>query len=275
MPAQAICPTCQGSGTALNGKLTCPVCKGAGVVPSGEGFPVPFHYVFPPFTIDAGGGGDSEQIADAADFDELYVLGQVIQGDPRFVRLQLEDEGSNFNFSNKPVGFDLFCGSAKLPFTIVEPYTLAHRSRLSVKGSLLSVPDQSLVIGVGDGVTVAFTSVLEGPVLPGSVIVTDPPGVISGTDAATPGAIAGTGIVGTISYNGDPDEGATDSNGRGMARISVTFAAAPAAGAQITVKWTLGIPQAVVEVALAGFYKLGKQGSGAITTPNEGVQAAA
>src|SRR5438309_1321775 len=108
MAADKTCPVCTGQGQTKYGK--CPVCKGEGTVPVGEGFPVPFHYVFLPFTVTAAGGGDEEQIADAGDFDTLYVLGQIIQGDPRFVRLQLEDLGSNFNFSDHAVGSSLFFG---------------------------------------------------------------------------------------------------------------------------------------------------------------------
>jgi hypothetical protein len=80
------------------------------------------------------------------------------------------------------------------------------------------------VIRIGDGLALTFTGTLPAPVLRRSVTVTNPPGAVVGTDDGN-GAITGAGISGTIDYQ------------RGA--VSVTYAAAPAAGNSVTVAYTL------------------------------------
>jgi hypothetical protein len=77
-------------------------------------------------------------------------------------------------------------------------------------------------LGVGDGSTTSFTGTLTPPVLPGSIQVIA--GAVIGTDNGV-GAISGAGISsGTINY--------------ATGAISVTYAAAPAAGVQVLVDYS-------------------------------------
>src|SRR5579864_88671 len=98
----------QGDGVTRSAQA-CPTCGGNGQVPTVNGFPVPYWYVFGPFNAQAAtpgqlipitqqGGSFQKQIANESDFETLFIMGRIFQGDSRFVQLQLKDIGSNFLF---------------------------------------------------------------------------------------------------------------------------------------------------------------------------------
>jgi hypothetical protein len=131
-----------------------------------------------------------------------------------------------------------------LPFPQLEPLEFGEKTNLQLEGYPVNYPGTVLEIGVAPGApTVTFAGVLNGPVLPGSVVITDPPGIVIGGDDGN-GAIAtvppGAGITGTINYT--------------TGAISVTYAVAPAAGNLITVTYTQGCARIDAQLVLNGFY---------------------
>ncbi|MGA2610728.1 MAG: hypothetical protein ABSH01_25050 [Terriglobia bacterium] len=264
------CPACQGEGAVgslTTGRtITCPVCNGQGAVSQENTFPAPFHYVFGgtagSFAVPSGGQvGFPKQLANEWEWELIFMMGRA--DFPDGIALLLEDVGSQFKFSDYPVAFANFCGNAQLPFPEgLEPYRFGKKTNLTITAyDIGTILQPALVIGTGDGVTKTFAGVLArngqsqgGPVLPGSVGVTDPPGVIVGSDSAKNGAIAtvppGVGIIGTINYQ--------------TGAISVTYAAAPAVGDLITVAWTSGVALNNVEIDMWGHALLTAVGTGAI-----------
>lgn len=269
------CPTCSptggqtpGTGYVQNPRTQqvgqCPTCGGNGVIPTIAGFPLPYWYVFGPFTangsvnvIGQSGGQFLKQIDNVNPFEWVMLMGRILQGDSRFVQLQLVDLGAQGTpFSSDPVDFDNFCGTAAEPLPILDPYTFGPMSQLAIKAFPITIAGQTLVIGVGDGATTTFSGVLQTPVLPGSVSVTA--GAVVGIDGVTAnnpapannGAItnaAGT-ITGTVNYQ--------------TGAIAVKFAVAPVANVLVTVTFSLGVGSTVLQVTLFGFSMVGKSGMG-------------
>ena len=203
-----------------------------------------------------------KQLANEWEWEVIFIMGRADFQDG--LALQLQDVGSQFKFSDYPVAFNNFCGNAELPFPIgLEPYRFAKQSNLSLLAvDVGTLVQPAVVIGVGTGGIATFTGQLfrngqsvGGPVLPGSVTVTDPAGVIVGTDSANNGVIAtvppGVGIIGTINYQ--------------TGAISVTYAVNPAAGTLITVAWTSGVAVNNVEIDMWGHALLTAFGGGAIS----------
>jgi hypothetical protein len=259
------CSACQGNGAVaslLTGQPTsCPVCRGAGVTSQDNRYPAPFHYVFGGvsggFAVPSGGQTPfPKQLANDFEWELIFMMGKADY--PDGLALLFEDVGSQFKFSDSPVAFSSFCGTAQLPFPEgLEPYRFGRKSNLEITafdvGTIIQPP---LVIGIGTGAAQDFAAVLArnghpvgGPVLPGSVRVTDPPGVIVGTDAAKDGSITGAGIAGTINYQ--------------TGVLAVHYAVAPAAAAKITVAWTSGVAVNNVEIDLWGHALLEARGVGA------------
>lgn len=257
----APCPKCNPSGNSPTaGKLAngnnqvvdCPLCDGQGAVSTK--FPVPFHYVFP-LTVDSVKGGQfQKQISNEADFRWIYTLLDVPPpGDARFVQLQLQDLSSNFNFSSDFVDALSFAGTGQLPFAILEPYDFGKNTQLLISAKATILGPFTQVFAVADGVLATFTGMLQAPVLPGSLTVTDPPGVVVGTDDGN-GGITGAGITaGSINYQ--------------TGQISITYTVVPAAGNKITAVYQVGIKTNVIQVTLWGFLMVGKQGVGASNPP--------
>ena len=256
------CATCGTPVKAPNDSVVgCPNC-GSVVPGQSTTFPAPFHYVFGgkagSFAVPSGGNvGFPKQLANEWEWELIFMMGKA--DFPDGLALLFEDVGSQFKFSDYPVAFANFCGDANLPFPAgLEPYRFGKKSNLNITAyDVGTIAQPAVVIGVGAGAPlVAFAGVLArngqalgGPVLPGSVSVTDPPGVIVGTDAAKDGSITGAGITGTINYQ--------------TGVISVTFAVAPAAGAKITVAWTSGVAVNNVEIDMWGHALLTAFGTGA------------
>lgn len=236
--------------------MTCPVCSGAGAITKDSRFRAPFHYVFGgvagAFQVPTGGKASfPKQLANDWEWEMIFIMGTANY--PAGVALQLQDTGSQFNFSDQPVAFNDFVGNGQLPFPIGlliddgRGYRFGRKTSLNILAvDIGTIVQPNVVIGNGNGAAVTFTGTLAptgstgGPVLPGSVTVTDPPGVVVGTDAGKNGQITGGAgaITGTINYQ--------------TGAISVTYSAAPAAGTAITVAWTAGVTTNNVEIDLWG-----------------------
>lgn len=264
------CPACsdgheRGPGMIqIGGKpWQCPMCSGAGVLPVGNGFPVPFWYPFnleltatavpgPPSITTAPVARQTRQVASEADFEWVMTLGKArgangLDG-AEFVRLQFQDVSSNFDFSNEPIDFDLFCGTGQLPFTTLENYLFGKKTQLKLSATPTLPNPGTQVIGVGTGAIATWTGTLPGPILPGSVSITDTTGTSTddGNGAFTPNA----GVTGgTINYQ--------------TGAVSITFAANTGAADNVTVTFQRGIATINVQVALYGFLLVEKKGVGA------------
>jgi len=257
------CPACQGSGgnPATQSTTPCPVCNGTGTLDNR--YPTPFHIVFGgtagSWQVPSGGQAPfPKQIAQDFEWEMIFAMGKA--DFPDGLALQLYDMGSEFNFSDYPVAFGSFCGSAQLPFPAgLEPYRFGKKSNLRITAyDIGTLVQPAAVIGVGDGITLSFTNVLlrngqqlGGPVLPGKLVVTA--GAITGNDTATPGVIAGAGISGPINYQ----------NGI----LTVLFAVAPVAGVPVTVAWQSGVLINNVEIDLWGHALIEPRGTGATAPP--------
>ncbi len=257
------CPACGASGgnPATQGTTPCPVCNGTGQLDNR--YPTPFHIVFGgtagAWTVPSGSQAPfPKQIAQDFEWEMIFAMGKA--DFPDGLALQLYDMGSEFNFSDYPVAFSSFCGSAELPFPAgLDPYRFGRKSNLRITAyDIGTIQQPNVVIGVGDGATLSFTGTLirngqqvGGPVLPGKLVVTA--GAITGNDTATAGVIAGTGISGSINYQ----------NGA----IAVKFTAAPAAGAAVTVAWTSGVLNNNIEIDLWGHALIEPRGTGATAPP--------
>lgn len=271
-PTQTPCPVCNPGGShpltagqvtdgTTKQVVTCPFCDGSGTDPraasAADGFPTFFWYPFGPFSIGPNGAGFpsgliQKQIANEADYDLVFLVVDILQGDPRFGQLKLTDVGSNFDYSSDFVDINLFAGSGQLPLPILIPYTFGRNTQLRVTGQAITLPGQTQVIGVGNAVLTSFTGVLQTPVLPGppapgQVSVTVTAGAIVGTDDGN-GAIVGVGVTGTVDYV--------------HGTITVNYAAAPALNVKVIVTFTLGNKTIVLQVALFGFSYVGRQGLG-------------
>lgn len=267
-PKTVPCPTCGASGQNLTtGQGACTTCKGSGALP-GE-FPFTYHYpinltvtqpgtqvgtqptlVIPGATPNPYQSGTNPAILQLGSenpfkwmFNLLSVISPTVVGDAsRFLALALFDIGAgNWPFQSAPIMANLFAGDAKNPWPQLEPLTFGELTNLQLIGYPVNYQGITLVIGIGTAAAATFTSTLNGPVLPGSVTVTDPPGVVVGTDDGN-GAITNGGgsIAGTINYT--------------TGAISVTYTVDPAAGNKITAVYTQGCALINAQFDLQGFY---------------------
>lgn len=260
------CPTCAGTGGNMRVPgAPCPNCGGAGQI-SGE-FPFPYHYPMnltvlqtvagtqptqtipgaPTNSFQSGTNPVTLRLATEAafrwDFNVINVSSPTIVGDASvWLQLLLSDmSGNNWPFMAAPLFANLFAGDAKLPFPHLDPLEFGERTNLQLAGYPVNYPGVILEIGIGTGADQTFAGVLNGPILPGSVVVTDPPGIITATDDGN-GAITNIGatLAGTINYT--------------TGAISVTYAVAPAANAVITVTYTQGCARIDAQFDLVGSY---------------------
>jgi hypothetical protein len=257
------CPACQGTGgnPVTGGTTPCPACNGQGQLDNR--YPTPFDIVFGgmagSFQVPSGGQtAFPKQIARDFEWELIFMMGQA--DFPAGLALQLEDLGSEFKFSDYPVAFSSFCGTAQLPFPEgLEPYRFGKKTNLQITAyDVGTIAQPNTVIATGDGTTKAFNGVLirngqqfGGPVLPKTVTVTA--GAVTGNDTATQGVIAGANISGSINYQ----------NGI----VSVAFTTAPTAGTAVTVAWTSGVLINNVEIDMWGHALIEPRGVGATQPP--------
>lgn len=268
-PKTVPCPTCGTTGVNVNtGQGACTTCKGSGTLP-GE-FPFTYHYpinltvtqpgtqvgtqptlVIPGSTPNPYQSGTNPALLQLGSenpfkwmFNLLSVSSPTVIGDAsRFLALALTDVGSgNWPFQSSPIMANLFGGDAKNPWPQLEPLTFGELTNLSLTGYPVNYQGIVLEIGIGDTTTKTFAGVLNGPVLPGSVVVTDPVGIIVGTDDGN-GLITGTGITGTINYT--------------TGAIAVAYGSAPGATSIVTVTYTQGCALINAQFDLQGFYLKG------------------
>ena len=264
------CPSCAGTGKNLrnaNG-APCANCQGSGQV--SNYFDFPFHYPFnltvtapglpagfvPPVQSVPSSPGNPNQtgvnpallkLGNENPFEWIFNLVKVtspyIVGDAAdWLQLLLTDvSATTWPFMNAPIIASLFAGDARNPFPQLNPLTFGQQTQLSLTGYPVLITGSSVSIGTGTGAIATFTGTLNGPVLPGSVVVTDAPGVIVGTDSTGNGQITGTGITGTINYT--------------TGAISVTYGTDPAAGAAIIAAYTQGPAVLSAQLSLEGNYK--------------------
>jgi hypothetical protein len=239
------------------------VCGGSGAVSADNRYPAPFDYVFGgtagSFAVPSGGQAYfPKQLANEWEWELIFFMGQADY--PDGLALQFEDIGSQFKFSDQPVAFGSFCGTAQLPFPEgLEPYRFGKKSNLALTAyDVGTLAQPNVVIGVGTGGLATFTGTLVrngqqlgGPVLPGSVVVTA--GLVTGNDTATPGVIAGAGIQGSIQYQ--------------QGTLSVTFTVDPAATVPVVVSWKSGVLVNNVEIDMWGHALLESYGVGAVAPP--------
>jgi hypothetical protein len=260
------CQDCGGTGQNLRtGQGVCPSCKGNGQLPSE--FPFTYHYPInltvtqstpsgstqptlvipgsPPNPYQTGTNPAILQLGSEAPFKWVFNLLSVssptVIGDAaRFLSLALFDVGNgNWPFQSAPIMANLFAGDAKNPWPQLEPLTFGVLTNLQLIGYPVNYSNNVLVFGVGTGGQATFTATLNGPVLPGSLTITDAAGVITGTDNGN-GLITGTGISGTINYT--------------TGALSVTYGTDPAIGANPTATYTQGCALINVQFDLQGFY---------------------
>ena len=257
------CPSCFGMGKSPRTGQPCQTCGGAGAMPSE--MPFPYHYPFnltvtqavsgtqPTQTVPGSPGNPFTQgtnpvllkLGNEGAFKWIFNLinctSPTVIGDASaWLQLALFDlSGTNWPFQAAPIFANLFAGSAQLPFPQLEPLTFGQNTQLSLQGYPVNFTGNIIVIGVGDTTATTFNGLLNGPVLPGSVTVTDPAGVIVGADDGN-GGISGTGITGTVNYT--------------TGAIAVTYVAAPGAGNKVTVTYTQGCAVINAQFDLWGFY---------------------
>jgi hypothetical protein len=283
------CPTCGASGQNLaSGQGACPTCQGSGTIP-GE-FPFTYHLpinltVTQPGTyvgtqpslvmpgavpnpyqnLQQGQWGNNPanlQIPSENPFKWMFNLLSVssptVVGDAsRFLALALFDIGSgNWPFQSSPIMANLFGGDAKNPWPQLEPLTFGELTNLQLIGYPVNYAGIVLVFGVGTGGVATFTATLNGPVLPGSLVITDPTGVISGTDSGGNGLIVGTGISGTINYT--------------TGALSVTYGSDPATTSFPTATYTQGCALINAQFDLQGFYMKSLSQAAAQTAASSG-----
>ena len=265
------CPTCGGTGTSLrNQNSPCANCQGSGQV--SNYFDFPFHYPFnltvmapglpgafvPPVQTVPGTPGNPNQtgvnpallkLGNENPFEWIFnvvkVTSPYIDGDASdWLQLRHTDvSATTWPFMNAPIVASLYAGDARNPFPQLNPLTFGQQTQLELTGYVILITGSAVSIGVGTGAAATFTGKLNGPVLPGSVVVTDAPGVIVGTDANGDGQITGAGIAGTVNYTtGD---------------ISVTYTVDPAAGAAIVAAYTQGPAVINAQFSMEGNYKRG------------------
>lgn len=266
------CPQCHGLGSSAKTAQTCAQCGGSGQVSNEFGFP--FHYPFnlTVFNPNAKGatanGGAAELVVpgspgnpnqqgtnpvnlqlptDAAYkwlFNLIFSTAPNVVGDASmWIQLFLKDlSAQGWPFQSAPIFGNLFAGNGQLPFVILEPLTFTKGTQLTLQG--YPIQYSGLVTSLGppaNAAALVFTGVLPFPVLPGSVVVTDLPGVVVGTDDGNGNITGGAGaILGNVNYiNGV---------------ITVTYAGAPAAGSQPTATSSQGCARVDSQMDFWGEY---------------------
>jgi hypothetical protein len=187
------------------------------------------------------------QLASEADFKWVFNLLSVsspnVVGDAsRFLSLALFDVGNgNWPFQSSPIMANLFGGDAKNPWPQLEPLTFGELTNLQLIGYPVNYQGIVLIFGVGTGGQATFTATLNGPVLPGSLSITDPTGVVVGADNGNGLIVASAGLIsGTINYT--------------TGALSVTYGVDPAVGANPTATYTQGCALINAQFDLQGFY---------------------
>ena len=257
------CPKCGSTGKNLQTGGSCPACAGTGNMDAE--FPFPYCYPFNitvlqgnyqanvnlvalgspgnpsqqgtnPVVLKLGNEGAFKWI-----FRMIHATSPDVVGDAsRFLQLALTDlSGGTWPFQNAPIFADLVAGNAQLPFPEIEPLTFGVNTQLQLFGYPVNYAGIVAEIGVGDAATPTFAGVLAGPVLRGSVSVTNPPGTVVGTDDGN-GLISGTGISGTVNYQ--------------TGAVSVTYGVDPALGDIVTVTYSQGCARIDAQFLMQGFY---------------------
>ena len=134
-------------------------------------------------------------------FRLIHASSPDVAGDAsRFLQIALNDlSGTNWPFQNAPIFADLFAGDAKLPWPELNPLTFGQNTQLTLQGYPVNYTGLAQGIGVGTGAAAAFTGTLAGPVLRGSVYLTDA-GVVVGTDDGNGNIVVSGTSVGTVNY---------------------------------------------------------------------------
>ncbi len=266
------CPTCAGSGQNFrNPSANCPTCGGSGSMDNQLPYPywIPINLtviqpgtqvgaiptlVIPGSTADTNQQGTNParyKLPSDAPFEWMFNLLSVrsptVVGDAsQFLALLLTDSSTQGQpFQPAPVLANLFGGNAQFPWPVLQMLTFGPQTELTLTGYPVNYQGNGVQIGTGDGATVTFTGTIYGPILQGSISVTDAPGVVVGVDNGN-GKISGTGIAaGSV----------TSYQGPGIAQtVSVTYSVAPAVGAVILVTFTQGCALLNCQFALQGSY---------------------
>ena len=220
------CPFCSGFGRNAKTGGTCSKCNGSGQLRNF--FPFPYHYPIPlvvvapnlpaaysppvltvpqappnpyiqginPVTLKMGADNPFKWI-----FTLLSVTSPTVVGDASaWLQLFLQDlqAGPNSNFQTAPVVASLYGGDGKNPFPILETPIFGENTQLLLQGYPILITGNQVGLGVGSGGAATYNFTLNGPVLPGSVVL-----LVNNVSAATDdgaGKIAGAGITGVINY---------------------------------------------------------------------------
>jgi hypothetical protein len=267
MPAKkssqtAPCPHCLGVGVNPTTGGRCSNCGGAGHVDNF--FPFPYHYPInltvvtpglpalfsaPTLTVPGSPGNPYQQGTNPAIlklgsdnpfgwvFTMLKVSSPTIVGDASdWLQLYLEDlSGTNWPFQAAPIVASLYGGDAKNPFPELDPLTFGEQTQLRLTGYPILIEGNTISLRTGTGAPATYTGQLNGPVLPGSVVL-ELATVASATDDGE-GNIAGTGITGVVNYT--------------TGAVSVTLTTA----ALMAVTWTQGPAVLNCQFDLQGPYK--------------------
>lgn len=122
-----ICPSCNGKGSAPNGRgqnQVCPNCGGTGTKAQPV-IRVPFDYAFPNAVLTANQQGLNSVLAFDydADFEHIWT----VANSTGLFSVSLQDTSTGRRqFSNAAINGENFAGTASLPFPLVEPYIWAR-----------------------------------------------------------------------------------------------------------------------------------------------------
>jgi hypothetical protein len=169
-------------------------------------------------------------------FNLISVSAPNVVGDASaWLQLYLEDlSGTNWPFQSAPIVANLYAGDARNPWPQLEPLTFGEQTQLRLTGYPITITGMLISLGIGTGAPGTYTGTLNGPVLPGSVVLTLA-GVSSATDNGL-GVIAGAGVTGTVNYT------------TGAVSVTLTTAAAMA------IQYSQGPGVLNAQFDLQGFY---------------------